>query len=144
MPSIFEEAVKAFQFEHEFRCAGKKRNCRHLEFIEETYKKEISFGKIAELNKEIFTLKDSLQKTQAANKSLLDSRAEQEKLIAGYPSKLRTATKEFKESLKSHTILQLNKAREEWLDVQHLEDGTFASWVDSVFNVAIISVKEIK
>lgn len=96
--NIFEEAVEAFQFEHEFRCANKKRPCNHLELIQRIYELEIVY-------KQNLYIKDSIKK---------------------------------------HAIAQLNETKEAWLDTQNLEHGTFASWVDSVFNMAIKAVGELK
>ena len=95
--SIFQEAVNAFQFEHEFRCQDKKK-CRHLKLIEEMYEREIIFD----------------QKAQRINWVKID------------------------------VISKLEIARKNWIDTQHLKEGTLASWIDSVFDVAIKAVREIE
>lgn len=96
--TIFKDAIKAFEFEHEFRCSTNKKKCRHLDLIEQTYDQEIVF-----------------------NHSLL-----------------------VKDRIIEHSVNQLEKTRQDWLDVQNLPNNSFAKWVDSVFDIAIKAVKEIE
>jgi hypothetical protein len=104
---VIQEAIKAFQFEHEFRCSVTKRKCNHLELIEQAYEMEPS-QKLAE-----------------------------QKLIIQHLSAVN-------EKAKQNAIEQLENIRKDWLQVQDLPHGSFASWVDSVFAIAIKAVKEIK
>ena len=45
---------------------------------------------------------------------------------------------------KTRAIEQLDRTRHEWLQVQSLPHGSFASWVDSVFAVGIKAFKELE
>lgn len=52
---VLQEAIKAFQFEHEFRCSVNKKKCNHLDLIQEAYELE---AKLKE--RELFTKNLSL------------------------------------------------------------------------------------
>jgi hypothetical protein len=46
--------------------------------------------------------------------------------------------------LREKAVSDLIATREAWLNTQELPDNSFAAWVDSVFNVAIKSIRELK
>ena len=48
------------------------------------------------------------------------------------------------EKRKNRAIEQLDQTRHEWLQVQSLPHGSFASWVDSVFAVGIKAFRELE
>jgi hypothetical protein len=106
--TIYEEAVQAFMFEHEFRCLEKKRGCRHFDLTDKMYR-----------------LQD------------LQVKYDEQKLLIKNLSSIWEDSRE-------KVITQLDRTRQEWLDVQNLPDDSFAAWVDKVFAVAIKVMKEIE
>ena len=68
---------------------------------------------------------------------LIQERAKEQELLIRHLGLVNKRSRE-------RAIEKLQITRTEWLDVQDLPHKSFASWVDSVFNVAIKAVKELE